>query len=139
MRFIANLKTLLVLFLGFGLLACGSDSNDAMENTEDAVEDTANEIADVFRSDKEEMKAEIDRTREEVNEEIEELQGDLENASESAKAEIQKEIDQLKAWSSDLDQKIQNLGNVAQDSWKDFKTNVNSTLEKIDQELSGDN
>lgn len=136
MKSIAISKILFALLLSFGLAACGSESNDTMDDAEDSVENAANDFADNFRSDKEEMRAEIDRAREEVNEEIEELESNLENASEDARAEIQKEIDELEAWSNDLDQKFQNLGNVAKDGWNDFKTNVNSTLEEIDRELS---
>jgi ElaB/YqjD/DUF883 family membrane-anchored ribosome-binding protein len=136
MKSIAVSNLFFAILLSFGLIACGSESNDTIDDAEDSVENAANDFADNFRSDKEEMKAEIDRAREEVNEEIEELEANLENASADAKAEMQKEIDELKAWSNDLDQKFQNLGNVAKDGWSDFKTNVNSTLEEIDRELS---
>jgi|AntRauTorckE5430_2_1112549.scaffolds.fasta_scaffold26393_1 ElaB/YqjD/DUF883 family membrane-anchored ribosome-binding protein len=136
MKSIFELRNLFILLLSFGLLACGGDGNDTMENTEDAVEDAANDFADVFRSDKEEMKAEIERAREEVNEEIEELEANIENASGKAKADMQEELDELKAWSNDLGQKMEGLGDVAKDGWKDFKSNLNNTLKEVDRELS---
>lgn len=136
MKSIFALRNLFILLLSFGLLACGSDGNDTMDNTEDAVENAANDFADAFRSDKEEMKAEIERAREEVNEEIEELEANIKDASGKAKADMQEELDELKAWSNDLDQKIERLGDVAKDGWQNFKSNVNNTLQEVDKELS---
>lgn len=139
MRIQLSIRNFLILLtFSFGLLACESDGEKAMESTEDAVENAANDIADAFRSDKEEMKAEIKRAREDVNEEIQELESDLKAASGDAKVEIQNEINQLKSWSSDLEDKMKNLGSIAKEGWNDFKTNVNGTLEKVDQEISGE-
>ncbi len=129
-------KLFFLLALAFSITACDGDGNDRMENTEEAMEDATNDVADAFRSDQEELEAELEQSRREVNEEIEELEANLENASADAKAEMEEELAELRTWSSELDQKLQKLGSVAQDGWNDFKGDVNTTLEEIDRELS---
>ncbi len=133
------MKTLkfLILLISIPLMfSCGN--NSGAEQAKDDVDEATEEVADVFRSEQEELQADLRDAKQEVGQELEDLRGQLANASGEAQANIEKEIEQLEAWSQDLDQKMQKLGETTQDNWAQFKTDVEKTLSEIEQKVDGE-
>ena len=130
------MKTKVIMFMlaltigAFGFTAC--DNN---RSAEEQVEDAGEEISDAFRTESEELRADLKEIGDDIDTRIAELKADMENAGEDAQAEMQEEIDQLEAWGNEIDGRMDRLGENIADGWENFKSDTKQTMENINREL----
>lgn len=131
------MKTLKYALLGVSLtlLSLTFTSCNNNDTTSEKVEEAAEDFADAFRTEREEMMADLKEARENINERIAKMESNLENASDEAKTEMEEQLKQLNEWGSEVDDKIDNLGKDLSSGWEAFKTDVKQTLQEIDKEL----
>jgi DNA anti-recombination protein RmuC len=131
-----TVKSLLMLLALMGMVfftACNNNQSTAEEVQED-MENAAEEVADAFRAEQEELAAELEDLQSNINRRIQELQVDLRDASDEASVEINQQIQQLQAWSSDLDQEMERVGESMSDNWDNVKSDAQQMLSNIERE-----
>lgn len=130
-----TLKYIVSLSAGLALLALVSVSCNNNKSTAEKVEQASEEVADVFRTEREELVADLKEARADINAQLAIVEKNLENASADAKLELQEQMKQLDAWGKKVDQQMNDLGKDLANGWEAFKSDVQSTLKEIDENL----
>lgn len=128
-------KYLFTICAALALLTFGSMACNNTNSTAEKVEEAGEEVADVFRTEREELVADLKEAREDINARMAKVEKDLENASDDAKLELQEQMKQLNAWGKKVDQQMDDLGKDLANGWEAFKNDVQSTLKEIDENL----
>lgn len=121
------------LFGTIGLISCEAPQ-DRDSQMEEEMEEAGDEVSEAFRMERDELRADLEETQREVEDRINELESDLEAAGEEASAEINQELEQLRAWKENLDSHMERIEGDIEAEWSEFSTNVQRTLNEIEQE-----
>ena len=130
MKYLKNLSIYIgiLFFMGvFTLTSCNNKKSD--------IDQTAEEIADAFRSEQEELKADLKEIRKKINNQAEELREDLKTANAEAKEEIQKQLDKLENWGQKVDKTLKDMGQSIEVGWDQFKQDAQTILNDIKREF----
>lgn len=130
-----TLKYIVSVGVGLAVMAFVSVSCGNNQSTAEKVEQASEEVADAFRTEREELMADLKEARKDINSQFAALEKDLENASDDAKLELRKQMSDLEAWGKKVDQQMDDLGKDLSNGWEAFKSDVQTTLKEIDENL----
>lgn len=129
----------LVLLLSFGMfVSCDNNTTteEKMEEAADDLDDAGNEIADAFRTESQELKADLKNMRAAIDERIKKLNDNMADASAEAKADMADEVERLESWGQDIDNRMNKIGDSVSDGWQEFKADTRQALDKIDKQMA---
>lgn len=127
------MRTFRFLLLAFGLIFMigFTTSCDNNQSASEQVEEAGDDMADAFRTEREELQADLREARNNINNKLAELRGELSTASEETKEDINDQIDKLEKWGDSLDKDMDRVSNSVQNGWETLKGNVRKTLDEI--------
>ena len=132
------MKTLNFWILAFAIFSMASftscNNNSQADKAVEDVEDASEEFADLFRTEKEELQADIKDMQREISQKAEDLKMQLNTASGEAAEEINQKINQLDAWNKELGQELDRLGNAAESNWQEVKAGIQKSMNDIKQQ-----
>lgn len=125
-----NLRYLSFVFLiGVSVFFYGcAEGSQADRAADEIVRETENTLANVgteIRRESNEFESKFKETRNNITTRMEAIERDMTDASETAKAEMQKELDKLASYRSKLDARMNRVGENMERGWNDFKGDLN--------------
>lgn len=129
MKRILKLIPFALLMTLFVFSACESN------NAEDKIEEIGEDISDIFRTEQEELDADLRDLREDIGVRISEINEEIESAGEDAQSELQEQLDKLNTWASQVDESIEATGNALEKDWEEFKNKMSRSINQIKEDL----
>ena len=125
-----------MLCLMGALLFTSCEEKSKSEKAKEKIEEAADAVGDLFKEESSGLEKEIKKAKVELGEKIDNLKSKLKDAPEDNKSGIQDAIDRLEVQKNKLDATLDKMGSNIKDDWKGFKSNVQSTLKEIKQDIS---
>lgn len=122
-------------FLFFLLLSATFASCDDARTAGEQLDNATEDVSDEFRTETEELNAELRNARRSIDQRLDALENDLENASDDARAEINETMRELRDYGNDIDDRMDKIGKDANNGWQAFKQETQATLRKIEAEI----
>jgi len=86
-------------------------------------------------TERQDYRQKLEDARNRIDERIGTLRADLNNASEDAKQDINNELDNLNEMRDDINIRLSQVDNIAEDQWQTFKAETDRTMESITNRL----
>jgi DNA anti-recombination protein RmuC len=131
MKRFQNLIGLLGLALLFPLFSACDNSSSSGEKLERASE----LVADAFRSEKEEMIADLENTQQDIEDEMTKLQEEMKESSLETGEVLQKRMAMLNDWKEEVEADIKMLQEATENEWKEVKVDIMNSMDTINQKL----
>lgn len=101
-----------------------SEGSKADNAADEIARETENALANVgaeIRDESDTFSEKFKKARMNVDQRMEAIKADMGNASEEAKAEMQKELNELETYGNEIDARLARVGDNMSSGWKDFK------------------
>ncbi|MEM6318274.1 MAG: hypothetical protein AAF960_11435 [Bacteroidota bacterium] len=130
-----NLKSLLFAFVAlFAIISCEEQSTT--EKAKDEIGDAVTTVSDAFRQESDGLRADIEKAKQNIDKKLGDLQDEWAEASDEARKSIEAEMKNLHYHKDLLDKDLENINNKVNDGWAEFKSDVKSTLQKVEDEIA---
>jgi len=134
-----KVKILSMLFLMGTLFFTSCKEKSKSEIAKEKIEEAAGAVGDLFKEESKGLKKEMGKAREELNKKISDLKTKLKDAPEDNRSDIQKGIDRLEVQRDKLDASLDKMGKNIKEDWKGFRSNIQTTLKEIRQDINSIN
>jgi len=132
MKRIRNLIGLLSLALLLPLFTGCNNSGSSGEKLERASE----LVADAFRSEREEMMADLEDAKQDIEDEMMKLQEKMKESSLETGEVLQERMAILNDWKEEVDADLQMLQNASENEWKEVKVEIKNSMDTLNQKLN---
>lgn len=133
------MRILFVLLFGAAMLfACDMPSDPNVEEAEQQLTETTQEIEAKAEQTMKDIGQEWDSLNTEVNKELAMLDAEIAEATDEAKADLQKQKDQLVEWQKDMNKRLESNYQDVKSEWDSFVKETRQTMKKIEEDLQSD-
>ncbi len=131
MKRFQNFIGLIGLALLFPLFTACDNSSSSGEKLERASE----LVADAFRSEKEEMIADLENTQQDIEDEMMKLQEEMKESSLETGEALQERMTLLNDWKEEIEADLKMLQDATESEWKEVKVEIMNSMDTINRRM----
>lgn len=139
MKKVTLMASALLMGMMLTFISCSEQTQDSAENTVenagDDVENAADKMGQDFEQGRSNLRDEINGGVDKLDKKIEEADAEITKATANEKDRWKKRKAVLEEERNDLKTSLDNLGDRTEANWKEFKSDVNRKMEKIEADL----
>ena len=123
-----------MLFILFAMPAC-SDKQSAEEQAKQEIEEAGEAVSNLIKKERDQLAMDLDSMRNDVNRKIEALRKEIDAAKSDTKEAISKEMTMLNQKAQELGNYLDEIADVSEKSWNNWKEKAESMLEDLEAKL----
>jgi len=139
MKKVTLMASALLMGMMLTFISCSEQTQDSaedtVENAGDDVENAADKMGQDFEQGRSNLRDEINGGVDKLDKKIEEADAEIIKATANEKDRWKKRKAVLEEERNDLKTSLDNLGDRTEANWKEFKSDVNRKMEKIEADL----
>ena len=117
------------------LSSCKPSSNTSY--AEETLEEAGEDFADLFRSEQEELTADLRDLKDDLASRAAEIERSIENDSDDSGKNLYEKRSELEKYEKKVDQAIYDAEHAVEENWEKTKSDINQVISDINQEFTG--